>query len=77
MLALTFKDAEAYDAIGIEDKLDVLGADKLEPDVNLVLRVRRTDGTQWKTELVHTYHAGQVPWLRYGSALNFIKVSRE
>jgi aconitate hydratase len=77
MLALTFADAEAYDAIGIEDKLDVLGADELKPGVNLVLRVRRTDGTQWETELVHTYHVGQVPWLQYGSALNFVKVSRE
>jgi aconitate hydratase len=77
MLALTFKDAEAYDAIGIEDKLDVLGADELKPGVNLVLRVRRKDGTQWETELVHTYHAGQVPWLRHGSALNYVKASRE
>jgi aconitate hydratase len=77
MLALTFADPAAYDAVGIEDKLDVLGTDKLEPGVDLVLRVMRTDGTDWETELVHTYHEGQVPWLRFGSALNYVKVSRE
>ena len=77
MLALTFADAAAYDDISIDDKLDVLGADGLKPDVNLTLRVRRMDGEQWETELVHTYHAGQIPWLRHGSALNYVKISRD
>ena len=77
MLALTFAYPAAYDRIGIEDRLDVLGADELEPGVNLILRARRTDRTEWETELVHTYHAGQVPWLRFGSALNYVKASRE
>lgn len=76
MLALTFADPASYDSIGVDDKLDVLGADELKPGVNLVLRVRRTDGTQWETELVHTYHEGQIPWLRHGSALNYVKISR-
>jgi len=76
MLALTFADPAVYDNIDIDDKLDVLGADELEPGVNLVLRVRKASGTQWETELVHTYHEGQIPWLRYGSALNFVKASR-
>jgi aconitate hydratase len=77
ILALTFADPVAYDRIGIEDRLDVLGADELEPGVNLMLQVRRADRTEWETELVHTYHEGQVPWLRFGSALNYVKASRE
>jgi len=76
MLALTFADPAAYDDVEIGDKLDVLGADELEPGVNLVLRVRKANGAQCETELVHTYHEGQIPWLQYGSALNFVKARR-
>ena len=76
MLALTFADPATYDDIEIGDKLDVLGADELEPGVNVGLRVRKASGAQWETELVHTYHEGQIPWLQYGSALNFVKASR-
>jgi aconitate hydratase len=74
MLALTFADAAAYDDIEIEDKLDVLGADDLEPGVDLTLQVRKPSGARWETKLVHTYHDGQIPWLRHGSALNYVKV---
>jgi aconitate hydratase len=74
MLALTFADPAAYNDIEIQDKLEILGADELKPGVNCVLRVRKVDGTPWETELVHTYHEGQVPWLRHGSALNYVKV---
>jgi aconitate hydratase len=76
MLALTFKEPEMYDAITVEDKLDILGADDLVPGKNLVLRVRKADGEEWETELVHTYHEGQIPWLKHGSALNAVKMSR-
>lgn len=77
MLALTFANSAAYDEIGVEDKLDVLGADELKPGVNLILQVRKTDGTHWETDLIHTYHEGQIPWLRNGSALNYVKACRE
>lgn len=76
MLALTFKDPDVYDRITVDDTLDILGADNLEPGKNLVLRVQRADGEQWETDLVHTYHEGQIPWLRHGSALNAVKASR-
>jgi aconitate hydratase len=76
MLALTFKEPEMYDAITVEDKLDILGADDLVPGKHLVLRVRKADGEEWETELVHTYHEGQIPWLEHGSALNAVKMSR-
>ena len=31
------------------------------------------EGGSWRCELEHTYHEGQVSWLRSGSALNYIK----
>lgn len=41
-----------------------------------MLRVRRPDGGCWEAELVHSYHEGQVGWLKRGSALNAVKDSR-
>ena len=76
VLAVTFRDAETYDEIGVEDKLDVVGADEIEPGRNLVLNVRRPDGGCWEAELVHSYHEGQIGWLKEGSALNAVKASR-
>lgn len=76
MLALTFADPKKYDDVRIDDKIDILGADDLQPGKSLVLQVTRADGGYWSTELVHTYHEGQIPWLMCGSALNSIKASR-
>jgi aconitate hydratase len=76
VLAVTFRDARTYDEIGVEDKLDVIGADEIEPGRNLVLRVRKPDGECWEAELVHSYHKGQVAWLKEGSALNAVKAGR-
>jgi aconitate hydratase len=76
MLALTFADPAKYDGINIDDRLDTLGADELESCRSLILRVRRADGERWETELVHTYHEGQIPWLKHGSALNAVKPDR-
>lgn len=76
MLALTFKDPKIYDEINVEDKLDIVGADEIEPGKNLVLRVRKPDGGCWEAELVHSYHEGQIAWLREGSALNAVKAVR-
>jgi aconitate hydratase len=76
MLAVTFAEPAKYDAITIDDKLDILGADDLVPSKNLILRVKKANGEEWETELVHTYHEGQIPWLKCGSALNAVKMSR-
>ena len=76
MLALTFADPAVYDEIDVEDKLDVVGADEIEPGRNLVLKVRRPDGRCWEAELVHSYHEGQIAWLKDGSALNAVKAGR-
>ncbi|KAH7047580.1 hypothetical protein B0J12DRAFT_667505 [Macrophomina phaseolina] len=73
MLPLTFADNEAYGRIGVDDRVDILGVDEIKPGEQLTMRVRRRDGSVWETQLNHTYHEGQIPWLKYGSALNYIK----
>lgn len=76
MLALTFADPAKYDQIDVEDKLDIFGADEIEPGRNLGLKVRKPDGGCWEAELVHSYHEGQIVWLKEGSALNAVKAGR-
>ena len=76
VLAVTFKDAGTYDEIGVEDKLDLVGVDEIQPGKNLVLKVKKPDGRYWEAELVHSYHGGQIGWLKEGSALNALKTGR-
>jgi len=76
MLALTFADPSSWDKIGAEDRVTVKGVEDMEKGKQLTMEVRRSDGTTWTTFLDHTYHAGQIPWLMHGSALNYIKASR-
>ncbi|KAF4308565.1 hypothetical protein GTA08_BOTSDO03605 [Botryosphaeria dothidea] len=73
MLPLTFADLEAYGRIEADDRVDILGVEEIKPGEQLTMRVRKRDGSAWKTPLNHTYHEGQILWLNYGSALNYIK----
>lgn len=73
MLPLTFADPEAYGRVREDDRVDILGVEGIEPGRQLTMRVRKRDGEAWETQLNHTYHDGQIPWLKYGSALNYIK----
>ncbi|KAL0257114.1 hypothetical protein SLS55_007924 [Diplodia seriata] len=73
MLPLTFVDPAAYSRIQADDKVDILGVEDLRHGEQLAMRVRRKDGGAWETKLNHTYHEGQIPWLKCGSALNYIK----
>ncbi|GME26187.1 uncharacterized protein LTHEOB_3320 [Neofusicoccum parvum] len=73
MLPLTFADPDAYGRVREDDRVDILGVEGIEPGRQLTMRVRRRDGEAWETQLNHTYHDGQIPWLKYGSALNYIK----
>ncbi|KAL1620625.1 hypothetical protein SLS54_005981 [Diplodia seriata] len=73
MLPLTFVDPAAYSRIQADDKVDILGVEDLRHGEQLTMRVRRKDGGAWETKLNHTYHEGQIPWLKCGSALNYIK----
>lgn len=76
MLALIFADPSKYEEVRIDDQVDIFGVEDLQPGKNLLMRVTKAHGEMWETELVHTYHEGQIPWLMSGSALNYMKESR-
>lgn len=75
VLALTFADPADYDRIREGDVISLPGVDGegLAVDAPVVMVVRSRDGSEWRGELRHSYHARQIEWLRAGSALNYIK----
>ncbi|KAK1147516.1 hypothetical protein N8T08_000857 [Aspergillus melleus] len=75
MLPLTFQDAADYDRIMEGDRITLVGVEEgeLQPGKSVTMRVTPRTGAVWETQLNHSYHAGQIKWLRAGSALNHIK----
>ncbi|MEO8447035.1 MAG: aconitate hydratase [bacterium] len=71
MLPLTFVNADDYDKIKEDDKLDIL-LDDLAPGQQVKMVVRHIDGTTEEIILNQTMNAQQVEWFKSGSALNLM-----
>ncbi len=72
VLPLTFTDPADYDRIGERDRISIMGLSELKPGRNLKAMIRHEDGTSTDIELAHSFAEDQIPWFRYGSALNYI-----
>ncbi len=72
LLALTFENAEDYEKIEEDDKLDLLGLSTFNPESKLSLVLHHADGRVDKVPLTHTYNQAQIDWFKAGSALNFV-----
>jgi aconitate hydratase len=77
MLPLTFADAATYDRIAEGDRITLVGVEdgEFRPGSQVTMRVQPRRGDSWEAQLNHSYHAGQISWLRAGSALNHIKAA--
>lgn len=75
MLPLTFNDPADYDRIAEGDRISLLGVEEgeLQPASPVIMSVTSNDGSAWEARLNHSFHQGQLAWLRAGSALNHIK----
>lgn len=75
MLPLTFDDPLDYGRILEGDRITLTGVEdgELAPGRQVTMRVTPRQGASWTAQLNHSYHAGQLHWLRAGSALNHIK----
>ncbi len=77
ILALTFENASDYDKINEDDRISILGLDKLEPSKPIKCKIIHNgeEGKKIKEEinLKHSYNHNQIEWFRYGSALNVLK----
>ncbi|KAL4898060.1 aconitase family-domain-containing protein [Aspergillus ambiguus] len=77
MLALTFDDLADYDRIRDGDRITLLGVEEgeLQPGSQVTMRVQPRGDSAWEAKLNHSYHSGQLSWLREGSALNHIRAT--
>ncbi len=72
MLGLTFADPKDYDRIQEKDHLSIQGLESFEPQKNLTVNVKHSDGSEESFEACHSYNAEQIQWFFAGSALNLI-----
>jgi len=71
MLPLTFADPKDYDKIREDDKIDLL-VSQLQPDKQVKMIVKHSDGSKDEIMLNHTMNEAQIKWFKAGSALNLI-----
>ncbi|CCD24603.1 aconitate hydratase ACO1 NDAI_0D02890 [Naumovozyma dairenensis CBS 421] len=76
LLPLNFKNPADYDKINPDDRIDIVGLDKLAPGVDVTMKVHPKDGQVWEAPLTHTFNSEQIEWFKSGSALNKIKKDR-
>ncbi|MEO5901805.1 MAG: aconitate hydratase [Ilumatobacteraceae bacterium] len=72
LVPLTFADPATYDAIGEDDKINVLNLPPTPGD-NVHCQIVKPDGTIIDFEGVHTFSPEQVEWFEAGSALNVVR----
>jgi aconitate hydratase len=77
MLPLAFNDPADYDFIREGDRITLIGVEDgdFQPGSQVTMQVKPREGDSWEATLNHSYHAGQIRWLRAGSALNYIKAT--
>ena len=83
ILALTFENSLDYEKIGEDDRLSIIGLDKLEPGKTVQCKIIHKNRTAMKVgerameeeiiKLKHSYNKHQIMWFYAGSALNVLK----
>lgn len=77
ILALTFENSSDYDKIHEDDRISIIGLDKLEPSkpvkCKIVHKEKEAKISEEEINLNHSYNHHQIEWFRYGSALNVLK----
>jgi len=76
ILPLTFADPADYERIRRDDRLDILGLDRLAPGVPVTVRLRRADGKTEEFSARHSLTREQIAWFMAGSALNLIRQAK-
>ena len=72
LVPLTFADGATYDAIGEDDRINVLDLPPV-PGRNVRCQIVKPDGSTVDFEATHTFSPEQVEWFKAGSALNIVR----
>lgn len=73
ILALTFSDPGDYEKILEDDKISLVGLEKLEPHRQVRCIITHSDGNKDEILLNHSYNRSQIEWFKAGSALNVLR----
>ncbi|CAF2454542.1 unnamed protein product [Rotaria sp. Silwood2] len=73
LLALTFDNPSDYDKIKPDDKISLVGLNKLAPNEPVECRIKHADGKTETIKLNHTFNEPQIEWFKAGSALNAMR----
>jgi aconitate hydratase len=76
VLPLTFADPADYERIRRDDRLAILGLDKLAPGQRLEVKIAHADGSQETFFTQHSLTSDQIAWFQAGSALNLIRTQQ-
>lgn len=76
MLPLTFANPADYDKIDPEDRVSIVGVNKLAPGKQLTLRVKKPSGKRVDIPVNQTFNENQISWFKAGSALNHMAHSK-
>jgi aconitate hydratase len=76
VLPLTFADPADYERIRRDDRLAILGLDKLAPGQKLEVKIAHADGSQETFFALHSLTSDQIAWFQAGSALNLIRTQQ-
>jgi len=75
VLPLQFKGTDSIDSLGIkgDEKFDILGLDNIQPQKNVILVIRRKDGTSQSTQLLCRIDTAiEVDYYRHGGILPYV-----
>src|SRR4026209_2853354 len=73
ILALTFENCSDYDKIHEDDRISIIGLDKLEEGSYLKCTIHHNNAIDEEILLKHSYNSLQVEWFKAGSALNLMR----
>ncbi len=72
IIPLTFNNPSDYEKFREDDKISIIGLNKLAPGKNVSVKIKHNDGTEEDIETRHTMSEQQIGWFSAGSALNKI-----
>lgn len=77
ILPFTFANPDDYEKIQQEDRIALLGLNKLAAGQGVEARITHPDGKKEIIMLKHSLTPEQIEWFKAGSALNLIRMRRE
>ena len=77
ILPFTFANQDDYEKIQQDDRISLIGLNKLAAGQEVEARIKHPDGKEESIMLKHTLTHEQIEWFKAGSALNLIRMRRE